>query len=440
METKNISEFGNEYIELFNLEYEVNIIISALTPNTQLRNIIFSKCEEKFFYNTVFGKIFNTMLVLYNKNITFDILILSDCLKSESSIIDFLVTEVPKYLNDEMYSINPDVIGHYITRVKEFYKLRVIKTKLAEWNSKVETPMAVSFDILSEVETEIYELIKDTGINIYNEIDLSNTVDQILNDDPVPKIDTGFITLDELIGGLRKGNLIIIAGRPSHGKSALSLNIQNQIAERKIKTGLISIEMTEFENSCRLTAMRSQVDLLHIMDKRLSDEEREKILKLKETYKNFGKIYIDDKSYLLKDIVFNIKKMKKEESIELAVIDYLQIADDDKNKSNNRTLEIGGMTRRLKQLAKELDMPIILLSQLNRDIEKRGKSLSEPRLSDLRDSGSIEQDADVVIFIYRADIYEEPTQAELIVAKARNAKVGKMNYEFHPDYQLFYEM
>jgi replicative DNA helicase len=363
-------------------------------------------------------------------------MILMECMANDSNAIEFL-ENVSDNLDKNI--IDNESVIHYVNRVKELYVLRLLKTKFAECINYIDSPLAISNEILNNIENDIYELIKDGDTYEYESVNLQTAKAEILNKIN-DSLSSGFNTLDELIGGLRNGNLIIVAGRPSHGKTAFALNILNKIWDANIPTGLFSIEMTKFENECRLISMRTKIDLLNLIYKEIDATQENSINEISDETEKLSNIYIDDKTFLIKDIVYKSKKMVKENGVKLIIIDYLQLVENDKvSKYGNRNLELASISRRLKQLAKELGIPIIALSQLNRDMDKRGKSEREPKLSDLRDSGALEQDADVVIFVFRADMYEEPMETEIIIAKARNAKVGKIDFEFHPDYQMFYE-
>lgn len=235
---------------------------------------------------------------------------------------------------------------------------------------------------------------------------------------------TGFQRLDERFMGFKGGNLIIIAGRPSMGKTTLALNITDRSVMRDETVLFFSREMSSLELIDKTVSHLSGVPLKAIKTGQLQDEHwpsiSQAVFDLKEK-----KLFIDESSKSVQKISVIAKKKKLREGLDLIVIDYLQLLD---GVGDNRTAQIGSITRGLKSLAKELDIPIILLSQLSREVEKRPDK--RPMMSDLRDSGEIEQDADIVIFVYRDEVYydDEPLNkgiAEIITAKFRNGSIGK---------------
>jgi len=262
-------------------------------------------------------------------------------------------------------------------------------------------------------------------------------------------VPSGYADLDELTGGFQKSELIIIAGRPSHGKSALALNFaRNAAIEHNKNIGIFSIEMSNRELALRFICLEARVDISKLKTGNLPESEWSKIAK--QTPKLMGNnmnIIIDDSSPLsLLELRAKSRRMKALHGIDMVIVDYLQLMESPSARGLDRHLEIALITRGLKQLSKELDIPVVALSQLSRKVEDRAGKEKRPQLSDLRESGSIEQDADVVIFINRPEIYmskDDPKfqdihgLAEVIVGKQRNGPIGDAKLTFIHNYAKF---
>ncbi len=259
-----------------------------------------------------------------------------------------------------------------------------------------------------------------------------------LMEEEVYGVPTGFRDLDELLGGLQKSDLVILAGRPSMGKTSLALSIARNAAMKGKKVAVFSLEMSAEQLVHRLLAAESGVESRKIVRGRVSDEEFEKLVitagELGDVY-----MYIDDTPSLsVMSLRSKARRIYSEYGLDLVVIDYLQLMQGD-YRAENRVQEISYISRALKGLAREMNVPVLALSQLSRAVESRQDK--HPMLSDLRESGSIEQDADVVIFIYRDEVYNEETEqkniAELIVAKHRNGPVGRVSLFFNENLTSF---
>jgi replicative DNA helicase len=245
---------------------------------------------------------------------------------------------------------------------------------------------------------------------------------------------TGFVDLDEKTRGLNPGNLVIVAGRPGMGKTSFALNIAQHAAIReRAPVGIFSLEMSSSELALRILASETRISFGSLRSGHLSSQHWSTLIsRVKEL--STAPIYIDDSANpTLLELASRARRLKAEHGLELVIVDYLQLMQAG-GRYENRNLEISAITRGLKQLSKELDLPVIALSQLSRQPERRGKD-HRPQLADLRESGSIEQDADLVAFIYRDEVYnqDDPTNrglAELIIAKHRNGETGRINLVF----------
>lgn len=247
-------------------------------------------------------------------------------------------------------------------------------------------------------------------------------------------VPTGFIDLDRITHGLNKGNLIIIAGRPGMGKTSLALNIAQHVAFREERTvGVFSLEMSAQELTLRVLCSEAEVDFGRLRSGHLSQKQWSRVIQAARKNSK-GPLFIDDSASLTPlELSSKARRLKAEHALSLLIVDYLQLMGGG-GRYENRNLEIAAITRGLKQLAKELEIPVIALSQLSRQPERRGKD-HRPQLSDLRESGSIEQDADMVSFVYRDEVYNQDDpdnkgMAELIIAKHRNGETGTVPLVF----------
>jgi replicative DNA helicase len=250
---------------------------------------------------------------------------------------------------------------------------------------------------------------------------------------------TGFHDFDRLTHGLGRGQLIILAGRPGMGKTSLALNIAQHVAVRLgHAVGIFSLEMGQQELALRILSSLSDVSFSALRQGHLSQQKWKRVIAAMHDLQQ-APLFIDDSaSPTLLEVASKARRLKAEHRLELLVIDYLQLMQAG-GRYENRNLEIAAITRSMKQLAKELDIPILLLSQLSRMPERRGRD-HRPQLSDLRESGAIEQDADLVVFVYRDEVYNEDAPkgvAELIIAKHRNGETGTVELAFQGDRTTF---
>jgi replicative DNA helicase len=246
-------------------------------------------------------------------------------------------------------------------------------------------------------------------------------------------VPSGFVDFDRVTQGLNRGNLIIIAGRPGMGKTSFALNVAQHVTVRERKTvGIFSLEMSQQELALRILCSEADISFARLRSNRVSQKEWTRII---QTVRAIGDapLFIDDSpNPTLLEVASKARRLKAERGLSVIVLDYLQLMQAG-GKYENRNLEISAISRGLKQLAKELEIPVIALSQLSRQTERRGSD-HRPQLADLRESGSIEQDADMVAFIYRDEVYN-PTEenkglAELIIAKHRNGETGTIDLVF----------
>jgi len=305
---------------------------------------------------------------------------------------------------------------------------RPVDDVLADAQTKV---MAIGTDHSQAGPVEMRSLVPDW---------LENLDTMFHMEQSIPGISTGYRDLDRKINGLQKQNLVIIAGRPSMGKTALAMNIANDIAHSR-PVLVFSMEMSSMEIVTRSVAQHSKVPLDRLLSGNLDDEQLSKANEGSNRVFH-SRIFIDESpAMLMAQIRARSRRVRQQQpDLALIIVDYIQLMSGDNHI--HRAQQISDITRGLKSLAKELDIPVIALSQLNRDVDKRDNK--RPRLSDLRESGSIEQDADLILFIYRDVVYDEKTRhkkvAEIIVGKQRNGPTGTVLMYYFGEYTMFGQM
>lgn len=396
------------------------------------------------FYREDNKEIYAAMLELYGLGKEVDSITLMEQLKLRSSLekvgdiayISSLIDSVPTTSNIESYVKiveEKSVLRKLIKVGNDILKMGYSQSE--EVDAVIEKTEKEVFDVLQNRNTNGYASMKEVLISTFDNIEK-----MYQNKGQVSGIESGFIDLDQKISGLNPGALIIVAARPAMGKSAFVLNIANFVAQHaKTPVMIFSLEMSKEEIGNRILAAEAEVDSMKI--KNGNDLESEDWLKLGEASGRLSDIplYIDDTPGLSSaELRAKCRKAKLEKGIGLVIIDYLQLMES-KAASSSRQQEISEISRSLKILAKELQVPVIALSQLSRATESRVDH--KPMLSDLRESGAIEQDADIVMFIHREDYYNPDTEkknvAEIILAKNRSGSTGSVELAWQGQYTKF---
>lgn len=399
------------------------------------------------FYQHQYGVMFEAMVELFNENKPVDLVTLQDRLKEkdvppEISSLDFvrdIITTVPTSANVKSYAM--------IVRDKAALR-RLIKVSEDIANTcyvgkeSLETIMATTektiFDLLQNRNSGEFVPIRQVAMNVLEKIEEASK-----NQGTVTGIPTGFIDLDYKTSGLQPSDFILIAARPSMGKTAFVLNVVDHIAVKKgLPCMVFSLEMSKEQLVNRMLAMESNVDSQKLRTGTLSDSDWDAVVEGIGTIGN-SKLIIDDTPGIsIMELRSKCRKMKLEHGLSVVMIDYLQLMSGSGKSGENRQQEISDISRSLKALARELSAPVIALSQLSRACETRQDH--RPMLSDLRESGAIEQDADIVMFLYRDDYYNKDTDmpniAEVIIAKQRNGPIGTVNLVWRPEYTKFANM
>ncbi len=396
------------------------------------------------FYNRQYGVLFDTMVELNDEGRPVDLVTLQDRLKEkdvppEVSSLEFirdLITAVPTSAN----------VKYYANIVAEKATLR----KLIRLNEEIANTCYVGKDsledILADTEKRVFDLVqrRNTGEFVPIRQIVMNAMDHIEkashNKGNVTGVATGFLDLDYRTAGMQPSDLILVAARPSMGKTAFVLNMAQYVAFKQDKTvAIFSLEMSKEQLVNRLFSMESKVDSQHLRTGNLSDAEWEKLIESAGVIGKSHLIIDDTPGISISELRSKCRKYKLEHNLEMIIIDYLQLMSGSGKSTDSRQQEISDISRSLKALARELHVPVIALSQLSRAVEQRPDH--RPMLSDLRESGAIEQDADVVMFIYRDDYYNKDTEkkgiAEIIIAKQRNGPIGTVELVWLPDFTKF---
>ena len=397
------------------------------------------------FYNRQYGVVFDTIVELNNEGKPIDFVTLQDRLRSKEDVppevsgLDFLtnlIAAVPTSAN----------IKYYAGIVAEKATLRrLIRTNEEIANTCYSGKESLD-TILESTESKINEVVQKKNVKEFVPIRtvVMNAMDKIEKASKlhgtVTGIATGFIDLDYRTAGMQPSDLVLIAARPSMGKTAFVLNLAQHMAFKKdVPVAIFSLEMSKEQLVNRMLSLESHVDAQKIRTGRLNDEEWMNLVEGSANIAN-SKLFIDDTPGItLSAMRSKCRKLKMEHDIQIVIIDYLQLMTGSGKSSDNRQQEISEISRSLKALAREMQAPVVALSQLSRACETRTDH--RPMLSDLRESGAIEQDADVVMFLYRDDYYNKDSEmkdmAEVIIAKQRNGPIGTVNLVWMPQYTKF---
>ncbi len=398
------------------------------------------------FYSEKHKLIYNIMLALATKNDPIDIVSIKTKLEEQHMLEQ---AGGAAYLAELVHTVpSASSVVHYAEIVQKKYMMRRLisaSEKLSELGFEETGDLE---DILDKAEQHVYELANKGSTRKFIEMkDALNEAWEAIDTlhhagDAMRGVPTGFRDLDAKLSGLQKSDLIILAARPSVGKTSFALDLaRNAAIDGKTPVAIFSLEMSAHQLTTRMLSAASYVDSWKIRTAKLQDDD---FVKLRDGIDKLSQapIYIDDQAgtNLIK-IRSTCRRLKSEKGLGLIIIDYLQLITPTQTKGDNVVQQITEISRGLKHLAREMDVPVLALSQLSRAVEQRG---GKPRLSDLRDSGSIEQDADVVMFIHREDRYKEHDQrdgiAEILIEKHRNGPTGVVQLKFIPERTTFLTM
>lgn len=400
------------------------------------------------FYQSQYSIMFESMVELFNEGQPVDLVTLQNRLKEkavppEISSLDFvgeLIASVPTSANVKYYAeiVYEKSILRKLIKVNEDIAntCYIGKEKLDDIMADTEKKI---FDLLQNRMTSDYVPIKQVVLSVIEKIEQASK-----SKSTVTGIATGFTDLDYRTSGMQPSDLILLAARPSMGKTAFVLNLaQNMAIKNSYTTAIFSLEMSKEQLVNRLLSMESRVDSQILRTGSLSDSDWDQVVESSGVIAK-SKLIIDDTPGIsITELRSKCRKYKLEHDLKVVIIDYLQLMSGSGSKSgDNRQQEISEISRSLKALARELEVPVIALSQLSRACETRQDH--RPMLSDLRESGAIEQDADVVMFLYRDDYYNKDSEAknvaEVIIAKQRNGPIGTVELVWLPNYSKFANM
>ncbi len=421
-------------------------VLGSVLIDRETMFVVSDILKEDDFYKDAHKEIFHCMMDLYRKSEPIDIITLTDSLTKRSTL-DMVggVTYITGLLTV------PDFTRH-ISKYAEIVKEKSVLRKLIKASGFI---MERSYsgedevsDLLQQAEKSIFDIsqsknqrgpvaISQVLMNAYEILE-----DLYKNKGSITGVSTGFIDLDRKTNGLQKTDLVLIAARPAMGKTAFALNIAHNAALKdNRKVALFSMEMSKEQLIQRMIASESKVELNKLKNGNLDEEEWPKVITAMEVLSKTN-IHIDDTPGLtVAELRSKCRRLKIERGLDMVLIDYLQLMESDA-KGESRQQEISRISRSLKILAKELECPVVALSQLSRAPEQR--SDKRPMLSDLRESGAIEQDADLVMFLYRDEYYNDDSDqkniAEVIISKHRHGEVGTIQLTWLGQFQLFHNI
>lgn len=431
-----------EKIQPQSLEAEMSVLGAMLMDKEAISKAVEVLSEEAF-YKTTHRKIYSAILDLFEKNEPVDLVTLTNELKKKGELTNI---GGPIYLTTILNSVPTSAnVEYYIKIVNEKAVIRNLISAATEITSMAYQPTEDVSQLLDNAEQLIFNIVQRKISRDFVHIgDMLHDSFEMIEELYAKKayvtgVPSGFIELDTITSGFHPSDLIIIAGRPSMGKSSFALNIaQHASSKEKIPVGIFSLEMSKEQLVHRVLCAEARVDAHKLRTGYLGETDWPKLTTAAGVLAE-APIYIDDTPAIsILEIRAKSRRLKAKYNIGLVVIDYLQLVQG-RMQVDNRQQEISEISRSLKSLARELNIPVIALSQLSREVEKRGDR--KPQLSDLRESGAIEQDADLVAFVYREEYYKPTPEnegiAEIIIGKQRNGPVGTIKLAFVRKYTRF---
>lgn len=404
------------------------------------------------FYREAHRVIFSAMLELYNKNEAVDMVTVTEILKRDNKLDDIGgIAYITSLANVVLTAANVKYHAEIVAEKSVLRQLVRVSTEIAAMGYEANDDVGTLLDTAESRILEISNRKKKADFTPINDIlmDSVQSIESLLqNKGGLTGIPAGFADLDKLTSGLHPSDFIILAARPSMGKTALALNIVQNVALRAHKViggeprsvAFFSLEMSKEQLVNRMLCAEAGIDSQRLRVGEMHDEDWTHLWDACDTMSR-AKIYIDDTAGITAmEMRSRARRLKAEHGLDLIVVDYLQLMQGSgkRNNSGDRQQEVSEISRSLKALARELDVPVLALSQLSRSVESR--QVKRPMLSDLRESGSLEQDADIVAFLYREDYYNPETEnkhTELIIAKHRNGPVDTVNLFFQKQFTKF---
>ncbi len=417
-------------------------ILGALLIDRNALSEVSGRLRADCFYLEKHKELFEAILSLYEESMPVDIVTVSDVLTRRGTLEKVGDMDYIAHLANSV--VTTTNVAHYVSIIEDKALLRSLIENSGKIMDMGYEGALEGLEVLNQAEKSVFDLaqgLNRTGLEAINSL-LDKTFTQLeelcMNKGDLTGVPSGFIDLDRKTSGFQNSDLILVAARPAMGKTSFVLNVAVNAALRNFPVAIFSLEMSRTQLVNRILALESMVELEKMRTGRLETEDWKKI---GYTLGPLAKspIYIDDNaSTNTMEMMSKLRKLKLEKGLGLVVIDYLQLMEGRK-KSDNRQQEISEISRSLKIMAKELNVPIIALSQLSRAPEQRTDH--RPILSDMRESGAIEQDADMVMFLYRDDYYNDETEkrniVEVIIAKHRNGSTGTVELAWMPEFTKF---
>ena len=423
-------------------------VLGAMLMNKEAISMASEIITGEDFYQTAYGILFDCIVEMFQQGKPVDLITLQDYLKEKDVPPEISNMEFARdLLMQAQTSANADTYAKIVREKSVMRRLIKVNEETANTCYQQNKPLD---EILEDAQKKVFELAETGNSEEYVPIRqvVLNALDVIerasKTKGTVTGIPTGFIDLDYKLSGLQRSDLVLIAARPSMGKTAFVLNIAQHVAFRQnLAVAIFSLEMSKEQLVNRLFSLESHVDAQILRTGNLSDTDWEKLIEGAGTIGSSRMIIDDTSGITISEMRSKCRKYKLEHNLGIIMIDYLQLMSGS-GKSDSRQQEISDISRSLKALARELNVPVIALSQLSRAVEQRPDH--RPMLSDLRESGAIEQDADVVMFLYREGYYNrdlseaEQRVAEVIIAKQRNGPIGTVNLLWIPELTKFTDM
>lgn len=441
---QNVTVAALEKLPPQNLEAESSVLGCLMLDKEAIVRVADQLITDDF-YDYRHRLVYETVLELYEKNTSIDILTVANRLEEKKlieqagghSYLTSLVNAVPTSAH----------LVHYATIVRKKGTLRRLIDSAAEITRLAYKEDGGVEEILDKAEQKLFGVsqkhLKQNFVPL-NAIlhETFERIDELHRDKgKLRGVPTGFVDMDRILGGLQNSDLVILAARPSMGKTSLALDIIRQIGiYAKIPVAIFSLEMSKDQLSDRLLAAQSGVNLFKIRSGQLNDDDFTMLGEAMGALSEAPIFIDDDAGQSIMEVRTKARRLQAEHKIGLLIIDYLQLMQGKSTNSDNRVQEVSEISRNLKILARELNVPVLALSQLSRGVENRPDKV--PQLSDLRESGSIEQDADVVMFIYREDMYKgkesrRPNIAEIHIKKHRNGPTGQVDLYWNSERATF---
>ena len=429
-------------------------VLGGILVNNKSLNVVLSIIAPEDFYKDAHRKIIARIIALVDRGLPVELLALSEDLRRQgeldevggASYLASLMDGVPRNLSVE----------YYARIIKEKSLLRRLIVSSAETINRSYEEKDEPDEILDDAQASILDVADDrTRQGFVPMSELAGPTMKLVEElasrrEAVTGVDTGFADLNRLTAGFHKDELVIVAGRPSMGKTAICLNMAEHVGlKTDMSVGFFSMEMSKESLVMRLLCSDANIDIKSVRTGFVSDRDLER-LRLSAARLSKAKIFLDETPALtLLEMKAKSRRLKMEHHLDIVYVDYIQLMRAG-GRFENRNQEMSHISRSLKELAKELHVPVVGISQLSRSPEKGRRGEARPQLSDLRESGAIEQDADVVIFIYRPEVYLSPEErqqqveklgvAEIIVAKQRNGPIGTIRLAFQDKFAKFADM